>query len=99
MGEPISSLISEICLQGIENKIIKHAVEKGAMIYYTRYADSIFIVYNTNKITPEAMPNNLKITIMRRFTLEEKNNNQIVYIRLNLRNEQGSINRNRQQQM
>ena len=81
MGSPISGAIAEIMLQHIENQHIKHLIETGNIIYYTRYVDDIFIVYDSTKTTTEEIQSyadhihkNLK------FTITQENNKQINFL-------------------
>jgi len=60
---------------------IKHLIEIGNITYYTRYADDIFIVYDSTKTTTEEIQSyadhihkNLK------FTITQENNKQINFL-------------------
>jgi hypothetical protein len=46
MGSPLSGMLAEIFLQDLEQHRIKHLLEDGNIIYYNRYIDDIFIIYN-----------------------------------------------------
>jgi hypothetical protein len=52
MGSPLSGIIAEIFLQHWEGQLLKHAMENKSILYYTRYVDDIFIIYNQEKISP-----------------------------------------------
>ena len=49
MGSPISSTIAEIYIQYFESLHVKHWLESSEIIFYKRYVDDIFIVYDTSK--------------------------------------------------
>ena len=49
MGSPISSTIAEIYIQYFESLHVKHWLESSEIIFYKRYVDYIFIVYDTSK--------------------------------------------------
>jgi len=49
MGSPLSSKMAEIYTQYFENLYITHWLESAEIIYYKRYVDDIFIVYDTSK--------------------------------------------------
>ena len=52
-GSPISSTITEIFLQYLEDTHIKQLIDSKNIIFYTRYADNILIIYNTTRTTPD----------------------------------------------
>jgi hypothetical protein len=69
MGSPISGTMAEIFLQHTENKHIKQLLDSKNIIFYTRYVDDIFIIYDTTIITLDKiqihvyhMHKNLKLT-------------------------------------
>jgi hypothetical protein len=70
MGSPISATMLEIFLQHIENKHIKQQLlDSKIIVFYTRYVEDIFIIYDTTRITPyeiqihvDLMHKNLKLT-------------------------------------
>jgi hypothetical protein len=49
MGSSLSGILAEIFLQNLEQHRIKHLLEDGNIIYYNRYVDDIFIIYNQAK--------------------------------------------------
>ena len=53
MGSPISSIIAEIFIQHLEDAHIKHLLDNRNIIFYTRYADDILIIYDTGKTNPD----------------------------------------------
>lgn len=52
-GPHISGLIAEIFLQHFENLAIKHLIDHGSLIHYTRYVGDILIIFNHEKISNE----------------------------------------------
>jgi hypothetical protein len=92
MGSPLSSTMAEMFLQGLDKNRIKHLLQGEIIVYYNRYVDDIFIIYNKTKITPQtifeqfyAQPKYLQ------FTINEETDNQIAYLGLNLINKQGQL--------
>jgi hypothetical protein len=81
-GSPISSTVAGILLQYIENIHIKHLIESRNIVYYARYVDDIFAIYDITKASRDEIQyvdrihKNLKLTI----TLE--NNNQVSFLDL-----------------
>ena len=57
MGSPISGYLAEIYIQGIEETNIKHWLESKEIIYYKRYVDDIFILYNQNNSIEQQISN------------------------------------------
>jgi glycyl-tRNA synthetase beta subunit len=55
MGSPISSIVAEIFLQHLEKKYVKQLMDTKSTVLYTRYVDSILIIYDSNKIKPEPL--------------------------------------------
>ena len=49
MVSPISSTIAEIYVQYFESIYVKHWLESAEIIFYKRYVDDIFIIYDTRK--------------------------------------------------
>jgi hypothetical protein len=45
--------MAEILLQNSENLFLKHTAESNAIIYYARYVDNIFFIYNNLHTTVE----------------------------------------------
>ena len=83
MGSPISSTVAEILLQYIENIHIKHLIESRNIVYYARYVDDIFVIYDITKTSIDEIQKyvdhihkNLKLTIT------QENNNQISFLDL-----------------
>jgi hypothetical protein len=84
--------MAEIFLQDLEQNRIKHLLEDEKVIYYNRYVDDIFIIYNQTRITPQnlfeqfnAQHKNLQ------FTINEEINNQIAHLDVNLINKRGQL--------
>ena len=83
MGSPISSIIAEIFLQYYENIFIKHLFESKNIIYYTRYVDDIFIIYDNTITDPNMLTcsmNDIHQDIT--FKPTHKTNNQINFLNL-----------------
>jgi hypothetical protein len=59
MGSPISSITAEIFLQYYENIFLKHLLESQNIIYYTRYVDDIFIIFDNTIIDPNHLTNSM----------------------------------------
>jgi len=49
MGSPLSGYLAEIYIQEIEETVVKQWLESKEIIYYKRYVDDIFILYNQSK--------------------------------------------------
>jgi hypothetical protein len=49
MVSPVSGYLAEIYIQKIEETDVKHWLESKEIIYYKRYVDDIFILYNQSK--------------------------------------------------
>jgi hypothetical protein len=92
MRSPLSGILAEIFLQDLEQHRIKHLLEGGNIIYYNRYVDDIFIIYNQAKITPHTLTEHFNAQHEDlHFTINEELNNQITYLDLNLTNGQGQL--------
>jgi hypothetical protein len=50
MGSPISGTFAEIYLQLIEERYIKHWIESQNIVYYKKYVDDIFIIFDNSRI-------------------------------------------------
>jgi hypothetical protein len=53
MGSPLSSAITEIFLQDLEQNRLKHLLQGKKIVYYNRYVDNNFIIYSQTKLTPD----------------------------------------------
>jgi hypothetical protein len=85
MGSPLSSTMTETYLQYLEKLLIKHWLESKEIIFYRRYVDGIFIVFDQNKIEIDKVNNLLNITIPHleiTYTVEE--NSTITYLDLSI---------------
>jgi hypothetical protein len=71
MGSPLSGMLAEIFLQDLEQHRIKHLLEDGNIIYYNRYVDDIFIIYNQTKINPQIITEHFNVE-HKRFTVHNK---------------------------
>jgi hypothetical protein len=65
MGSPLSSNMVDIFLQDLEQNRIKHLLADEKIVYYNRYVDGIFSIYNQTKITPQ--------TISEYFNVQRRN--------------------------
>jgi hypothetical protein len=93
MGSPLSGILAEIFLQDLEQNRVKYILEDKKIVYYNRYVDDIFIIYDQRKITPQTILENFNIQHKDlNFTTNTEINNQINYLDLNLTNKQGQIN-------
>ena len=87
MGSPLSSIMAEIFLQHFEQRIIKFLLEDKRILYYNRYVDDIFMIYNHSKITPQQILEQFNTQNKNlKFTMNEEVNSQISYLDLNLIN-------------
>jgi hypothetical protein len=69
MGSPTSGTVAEIFLQHLEESHVPHFLDTHHIIYYTRYVDDIFIVYDSNLTNPgtitqhaNSLHHNIKLT-------------------------------------
>ena len=86
MGSPLSPIISEIFLQQLELQHIEQIKQQFNIIFYGRYVDDIFIIYddtldNSDKITEHF--NNLHPKL--KFTLEKENKNSLNFLDLTIK--------------
>ena len=76
MGSPTSATLAEIYLQLIEERYIKHWIEKQNIVYYKRYVDDIFIIFDTSRINEETIKDNMNsIDEHLEFKITEEINN------------------------
>jgi hypothetical protein len=83
MGSPISGIIAEIFLQFFENRHLNQLLDEKSIIFYTRYVDDIFVIYNAHRTTPEKIHdylNNLHPNLEFTHTIEE--NSRISFLDL-----------------
>jgi hypothetical protein len=83
MGSAISGTIAEIFLQFHENTHLNQLLDEKGIVFYTRYVDDIFIIYNTNRTTPEKIHdymNKLHPNLEFTPTLEENNRISFLYL-------------------
>jgi hypothetical protein len=52
MGSATSGTVAEIFLQHLEESHVPHFLDTHHIVYYTRYVDDIFIVYDSNLTNP-----------------------------------------------
>jgi hypothetical protein len=55
MGSPISGTMAELFLKYLECKHIKQLLNYKNIIFYTRYVDDIFMIYETSCTTPDSI--------------------------------------------
>jgi hypothetical protein len=81
MGSHISGTLAEIYLQLIEERYIKHWVESQNIVYYKRYVDDIFIIFDNSRIN-EITINNCMNSIDENleFKITEETNNSVKYL-------------------
>jgi hypothetical protein len=92
MGSPLSGTLAEIFLQELEQSKLKYLLEGKRIIYYNRYVDDIFIIYDQSKITPQHILEQFNAQHKDlQFTINEEINNQIEYLDLKLTNIQGQL--------
>jgi hypothetical protein len=60
MGSPISGTLTEIYLQLVEERYIKHWIENLNIVYYKRYVDEIFIIFDTSRINEITINDSMK---------------------------------------
>ena len=92
MGSPISSIITEIFLQHIEDLHIKQLLDTKNHLQYTRYIDDILIIYDTKRIHPKSINshiNQIHNNIKHNPTYE--NNNCIIFLDLSITPAQTSL--------
>jgi len=83
MGSPMSGTMAEIFLQYIENRHLKQLLDSKNIIFYTRYVDDIFIIYDTTRTTAYSIHNyinNIHNCLQLKPTYE--NNTQINFLDL-----------------
>ena len=85
MGSPISSIISEIFLQSLENIHISTLKMKYGIIYYGRYVDDILVIYDDDSDQSSEILNSFNnIHSKLHFTLEKEINNSINFLDLKI---------------
>jgi hypothetical protein len=85
MESPISGIIAEIFLQYLENKHLNQLLDEKSIIFYTRYVDDLFLIYeyNTDRTTPEKIHDYLtNLHPNLEFTPTIKENNRISFLDL-----------------
>jgi hypothetical protein len=55
MESPISGTMAEIFLQDLENAHTKHLLDSKNIVFYARYVDNIFIIYDSTPTDPDAI--------------------------------------------
>jgi len=85
MGAPSSSVLSEMCLQFLENTKIFNILTKPGIEGYFRYVDDILLIYNSHLIDIREILfffNSLSPSL--KFTLELEANNKLDFLDLTL---------------
>jgi hypothetical protein len=80
MGSPTSGTFAEIYLQLIEELYIKHGIEDQNIVYYKRYVDDIFIIFDTRRInetTINKVMNSIDKRLEFKITEETYNSNYL----------------------
>jgi hypothetical protein len=75
--------MAEVLLQHYEELYVKHLLEEQTITYYARYADDIFIVFDSAKISVseiQKQTENIHKNIELKMNVE--NNNSIEYLNL-----------------
>ena len=81
MRSPISGTLAEIYLQLLEEKYIKHWIENQNIVYYKRYVDDIFIIFDIGRINENIIKDNKNsIDEHLEFKITEETNNSINYL-------------------
>ena len=86
MGSPLSSLISEIFLQFIENQFIAQLKQDYNILFYGRYVDDILIIFDSNYDNANNILHAFnQIHPKLKFTVESETNNEINYLDLTIK--------------
>jgi hypothetical protein len=80
MGSPISGIINEIFLQYLENIHLNQILEEKRTVFYTRYVDTIFIIYDAETIKIHDYMNKLYPNL--EFTPTLERNDRISFLDL-----------------
>ena len=81
MGSPISGTLTEIYLQLIEGRYIKHWIVNQDTVYYKRYVDDILIIIDTSRINENTVRDNMNnIDENLEFKITLETNNSINYL-------------------
>ena len=85
MGSAISSTTAEIYIQYFESLHVKHWLESSEILFYKRYVDDIFIVYDTSKTNAQNIFNEInKIDPDLQFKITNETDNVITYMDLSI---------------
>jgi hypothetical protein len=93
MGSPMSGILAEILLQLIEEQNIKHWMENGDLLYYKRYVDDIFIIYdsrNTDHSNISKKMSNINTNL--EFKIVTESNQSINYLDMTITRTSKDIN-------
>lgn len=85
MGSPLSSLLSEIFLDKIENEFIKNNKFKKLLLYWFRYVDDILICWNgSERQFTQFMQNLNAVHENIKFTVEKENEGTLNFLDLTI---------------
>ena len=85
MGAPISSILSEMYLQYLENTKVLSILTKPGTERYFRYVDDILLIYNRNHIDiREILISSNSFTPSLNFTLEQEIDNKLNFLDITL---------------
>jgi hypothetical protein len=93
MGSLISSIMSEVYLQHIENTYLKQAMDNKEIVYYRRYVGDLFLIYEETKINADTIlevVNKLDRNIT--FKVETEDRKVINYLDLNINRTDNKFN-------
>ena len=95
MGSPISSTVTEIYLQYIEEIYVKQWLDSKEIIYYKRYVDAILIIYDQNRMNEQTILHQINtIDKNLQFKITTQENNTINYLDISLCRNNSSIDIN-----
>jgi hypothetical protein len=92
VGSPISSIIAELFLQFHENTHLNQLLEEKSIVFYTRHFADIFIIYDTDRATPETIQGYMnKLHPKLEFTPTLEDNNRISFLDLLITRQHSTI--------
>lgn len=94
MGSPLSSILSEIYLNDMENTYIlsEHNKYANKILFYKRYVDDTFVIFNGNSRQLNLMKNIFnKINNNLQFTLETEIDNKLNFLDLTIEKIDGKL--------
>ena len=85
MGSSLSSNISEIFLQHLEQNNIEKLIKQHSIVFYGRYVDDILLIYNSNNDLNDNILNSFNsIHPNIQYSLEKEQNNKINFLDLKI---------------